>query len=69
MLAGMREAGNGPSPTCSGPARNANRMPTARRILTLGVKPEHFREVRIRVITDKLEKMPDLVDRLYKRLG
>jgi len=35
----------------------------------LGVKPEHFREVRIRVITDKLEKMPDLVDRLYKKLG
>jgi len=34
-----------------------------------GVKPEHFREVRIRVITDKLEKMPDLVDRLYKKLG
>jgi transcriptional regulator with XRE-family HTH domain len=35
----------------------------------LGEKPEHFREVRIRVITEKLEKMPDLVDRLYKRLG
>lgn len=35
----------------------------------LGVKPEHFREVRIRVITDKLEKMPELVDRLYKKLG
>lgn len=34
-----------------------------------GVKPEHFREYRIRVITDKLEQMPDLVDRLYKRLG
>jgi transcriptional regulator with XRE-family HTH domain len=34
----------------------------------LGEKPEHFREYRIRVITDKLEKMPDLVDRLYKRL-
>jgi transcriptional regulator with XRE-family HTH domain len=35
----------------------------------LGVKPEHFREVRIRVITEKLEKMPDVVDRLYKRYG
>src|SRR3989337_2853755 len=35
----------------------------------LGVKPEHFREVRIRVITDKLEKLPDLVDRLSKKLG
>jgi transcriptional regulator with XRE-family HTH domain len=35
----------------------------------LGVKAEHFREYRIRVITEKLEKMPDLVERLYKRLG
>ena len=34
-----------------------------------GVKPEHFREYRIRVITDRLEQMPDLVDRLYKKLG
>jgi transcriptional regulator with XRE-family HTH domain len=33
----------------------------------LGVEPEHFREYRIRVITEKLEAMPDLVDRLYKR--
>jgi transcriptional regulator with XRE-family HTH domain len=41
----------------------------ARIAKALGVKAEHFREVRIRVITDKLEKMPDLVDRLYKRLG
>jgi transcriptional regulator with XRE-family HTH domain len=35
----------------------------------LGVKGEHFREVRIRVITERLEKMPELVDRLYKKLG
>jgi transcriptional regulator with XRE-family HTH domain len=35
----------------------------------LGVEPEHFREYRIRVITDRLEQMPELVDRLYKRLG
>ena len=35
----------------------------------LGVDPEHFREYRIRVITDRLEQMPDLIDRLYKRLG
>jgi transcriptional regulator with XRE-family HTH domain len=35
----------------------------------LGEKPEHFREYRIRVITDELEKMPDLVDRLYKKLA
>ena len=35
----------------------------------LGVEPDHFREYRIRVITDKLEVMPELIDRLYKRLG
>jgi transcriptional regulator with XRE-family HTH domain len=35
----------------------------------LGVEPEHFREYRLRVITDRLEQMPDLIDRLYKRLG
>ena len=35
----------------------------------LGVEPEHFREFRIRVITERLEQMPDLVDRLYNRLG
>jgi transcriptional regulator with XRE-family HTH domain len=35
----------------------------------LGVEPEHFREYRIRVITEKLEELPELVDRLYKRLG
>jgi transcriptional regulator with XRE-family HTH domain len=34
----------------------------------LGVEPEHFREYRIRVITARLEEMPALVDRLYKRL-
>jgi transcriptional regulator with XRE-family HTH domain len=35
----------------------------------LGAEPEHFREYRIRVITEKLEAMPDMVDRLYKRLA
>lgn len=35
----------------------------------LGVKADHFREVRVRVITAKLEEMPDLVERLYKKLG
>ena len=35
----------------------------------LGVEAEHFREYRLRVITDRLEGMPDLIDRLYKRLG
>ena len=34
----------------------------------LGVAPEHFREYRIRVITERLEEMPRLVDRLYRRL-
>lgn len=34
----------------------------------LGIEPEHFREVRIRRIAERLEKMPDLIDRLYKRL-
>ncbi|HEY7731879.1 MAG TPA: helix-turn-helix transcriptional regulator [Gaiellaceae bacterium] len=41
----------------------------ARLASALGVKPEHFREYRIRVITERLERMPELVDRLYKRLG
>ncbi len=35
----------------------------------LGVKPDYFREVRVRIIVDKLEETPALVDRLYKRLG
>src|SRR5947199_8330254 len=35
----------------------------------LDVEPEHFREYRLRVITDRLERMPDLVDRLYRRLS
>ena len=35
----------------------------------LGIEPEHFREYRLRVITRKLEAMPDMIDRLYKRLA
>ena len=35
----------------------------------LGVEPEHFREYRIRTITERLESMPELVDRLYRRLN
>ena len=35
----------------------------------LGVEPEHFREYRLRVITDRLEQLPDLIDRLYKQLS
>jgi transcriptional regulator with XRE-family HTH domain len=35
----------------------------------LGVEPAYFREVRIRVIAEGLEKHPELVDRLYRRLS
>ncbi len=35
----------------------------------LDVHPEHFREYRLRAITDRLEAMPELIDRLYKRLA
>ena len=35
----------------------------------LGVESEHFREYRLRAITARLETMPDMVDRLYRRLA
>ena len=35
----------------------------------LGVEADHFREYRIRLITERLEAMPELIDRLYKQLG
>src|SRR5262249_37774327 len=35
----------------------------------LDVDPEHFLEYRLRVITDKLERLPAEIDRLYKRLA
>lgn len=35
----------------------------------LDVDPEHFREYRLRAITERLEAMPELIDRLYKRLA
>src|SRR4029077_3293671 len=35
----------------------------------LDVEAEHFREYRLRAITARLESMPDLVDRLYRRLA
>ena len=41
----------------------------ARLATALGVEPEHFREYRLRVITERLEERPDLVDRLYRRLA
>ena len=36
---------------------------------SLDVEPEFFREYRLRVITEKLESMPELVDRLFRRLN
>ena len=36
---------------------------------SLDVEAEFFREYRLRVITEKLESMPDLVDRLFRRLN
>jgi transcriptional regulator with XRE-family HTH domain len=41
----------------------------ARIASALEVEPEHFREYRVRVITEKLEQMPELIDRLYRRLA
>jgi transcriptional regulator with XRE-family HTH domain len=35
----------------------------------LGVEPEHFVEYRLRVITERLEQVPALIDRLYKQLS
>jgi transcriptional regulator with XRE-family HTH domain len=34
----------------------------------LDIDPDHFREYRVRVITERLEAMPEMIDRLYKRL-
>jgi transcriptional regulator with XRE-family HTH domain len=34
----------------------------------LGVEAEHFREYRLRVITERLEKVPAMIDRLYRQL-
>ena len=41
----------------------------ARLAAACGVEPEHFLEYRIRVITDGLERSPELVDRLYRRFS
>ena len=41
----------------------------ARLAESLGVEPEHFREYRLRVITQRLEATPELADRLYRRLS
>jgi transcriptional regulator with XRE-family HTH domain len=34
----------------------------------LGVEPDHFREYRVRVVTERLEGSPELADRIYRRL-
>lgn len=34
----------------------------------LGVDAAHFREYRLRAVTDRLERQPELIDRLYRRL-
>ncbi len=34
----------------------------------LGVEAEHFLEYRLRVITERLEQLPAMIDRLYKQL-
>jgi transcriptional regulator with XRE-family HTH domain len=34
----------------------------------LGVEADHFQEVRIRRISERLEQMPGLIDGLYRRL-
>ena len=35
----------------------------------LDVEPEHFREYRLRKLITQLESMPELADRLYRRLA
>ena len=35
----------------------------------LEVEPEHFREYRLRMITERLEAMPAMIDRLYRQLA
>jgi transcriptional regulator with XRE-family HTH domain len=35
----------------------------------LGVEAEHFREYRVRVVTERLEASPELADRIYRRLS
>jgi transcriptional regulator with XRE-family HTH domain len=34
----------------------------------LGVEPEHFVEYRLRVIMERLERVPAMIDRLYRQL-
>ena len=46
-----------------------SRAVVSRLAQALGVEPEYFREYRLRVISDRLEAMPDLADRLYRKLS
>ncbi len=41
----------------------------ARLAEALNVESAHFREYRIRIIAEQLERNPELVDRLYRRLA
>ncbi|MEI8104936.1 MAG: helix-turn-helix transcriptional regulator [Actinomycetes bacterium] len=34
----------------------------------LGVDADHFREYRLRAITERLEAMPEMIDRLFRKL-
>ena len=37
--------------------------------VALQVPPERFREYRLRVVTERLAELPELVDRLYRDIG
>jgi transcriptional regulator with XRE-family HTH domain len=37
--------------------------------VALEVQPERFREYRLRVVTERLAELPELVDRLYRDIG
>jgi transcriptional regulator with XRE-family HTH domain len=41
----------------------------ARIAAVLEVDPVRFREYRLRVVTERLEDLPELVDRLYRETG
>ena len=62
-----RPATSTTSSTATGRCRRTTSSQTLAK--ALGVEPEHFREYRLRVITERLEAMPELIDRLYKRFG
>ena len=55
--------------SCTATGRCRRTTSSATLAEALGVEAEHFREFRLRSITERLEAMPELIDRLYKRLG